>query len=173
MTTTGERRAPGDGLSEADARFLRLTFTVAQRSLASGNHPFAAILVGRDGAVLLEQENAFLPARDMTAHAERVLMSRASQAYAPAFLASCTLYSSAEPCAMCAGAVYWAGVGRLVYGLGERRLRELTGDHPENPTLDLPCRAVFAAGQRDVAVIGPALEDEAERVHRGAWARAR
>jgi tRNA(Arg) A34 adenosine deaminase TadA len=74
---------------------------------------------------------------------------------------------------MCAGAVYWAGVGRLVYGLGERRLRELTGDHPENPTLDLPCRAVFAAGQRDVAVIGPALEDEAERVHRGAWARAR
>jgi tRNA(Arg) A34 adenosine deaminase TadA len=72
---------------------------------------------------------------------------------------------------MCAGAAYWAGVGRLVYGLSEQRLRKLTGDHPENPTLDLPCRKVFAAGQRKVEVIGPRLEEEAEQVHSDVWRR--
>jgi tRNA(Arg) A34 adenosine deaminase TadA len=112
-----------------------------------------------------------MPARDMTAHAERVLMSRASQTYDPTFLGRCTMYSSAEPCAMCAGAAYWAGVGRVVYALSESRLRQLTGDHPENPTLDLPCRDVFAGGQRQVVVRGPMLEAEAERLHRDAWRR--
>jgi tRNA(Arg) A34 adenosine deaminase TadA len=171
MTMAPEGANAADDLIGEDSRFLRLTFAVARRSLASGNHPFAAILVGPDGDVLMEQENGYLPAGDMTAHAERVLMSRASQTYKPVFLKGCTMYSSAEPCAMCAGAAYWAGVGRVVYGLSETRLRRLTGDHPENPTLDLPCREVFAAGQRKVEVLGPALEDEAEQVHHGVWSR--
>jgi tRNA(Arg) A34 adenosine deaminase TadA len=150
---------------------LRRAFAVAQRARANGQHPFGAVLAGPDGAVLLEQENAFLPSRDMTGHAERVLAGRACVVYSPTVLAACTLYSSAEPCAMCAGAIYWAGIGRVVYGLSEARLRGLTGAHPENPTLDLPCRTVFAAGQRAVAVIGPRLEDEAAALHAGAWAR--
>jgi tRNA(Arg) A34 adenosine deaminase TadA len=70
---------------------------------------------------------------------------------------------------MCAGAAYWAGLGGVVYALSEARLRELTGAHPENPTLDLPCREVFARGQRPVRVIGPLLEIEAEAVHEGFW----
>jgi tRNA(Arg) A34 adenosine deaminase TadA len=70
---------------------------------------------------------------------------------------------------MCAGAIYWAGIGRLVYGLSERRLKTITGDHAENPTLDLPCRVVLAAGQRAVEVIGPLLEDEAAAVHEDFW----
>jgi len=171
MKMAGERANAADALLAEDARFLRLTFAVARRSLASGNHPFGAILVDANGAVLMEQENGYLPERDMTAHAERVLMSRASRSYDPSALARCTMYSSAEPCAMCAGAAYWAGIGRIVYALSESRLRRLTGDHPENPTLDLPCREVFAAGQRKVEVLGPALEAEAEQVHRGAWNR--
>lgn len=150
-------------------RYLRHSFDVARRARQAGSHPFAAILVGPDGNVLMEQENAYLPARDMTAHAERVLMTRASTTYDPEFLADCTLYSSAEPCAMCAGAAYWAGIGRVVYALSEYKLKELTGNHAENPTLDLPCRTVFEAGQRPVEVIGPLLEDEAARLHEGAW----
>ena len=153
------------------AVLLRHAFAVARQARAQGQHPFGAILVGPNGGVLLEQENAYLPERDMTGHAERVLATRASRAHAPAFLHGCTVYSSAEPCAMCAGALYWAGIGRLVYGLSEARLRSLTGDHPENPTLDLPCRGVFAAGQRPVEVIGPLLEDEAAAPHDGAWTR--
>jgi tRNA(Arg) A34 adenosine deaminase TadA len=151
------------------ATFLRRSFAVARRARTHGNHPFGAILVGPDGAVLIERENGYLPARDMTAHAERLLATEASRTVAPEALARCTLYSSAEPCAMCAGAIYWAGIGRVVYALSERRLKAMTGDHAENPTLDLPCRTVFAAGQRAVEVIGPLLEDEAAALHEGAW----
>jgi tRNA(Arg) A34 adenosine deaminase TadA len=154
-----------------DEAMLRRSFDVARRALAGGNHPFGAILAGPDGDVLIESENGYLPGRDMTAHAERLLATRASTAYRPDFLASCTLYSSAEPCAMCAGAAYWAGIGRVVYGLSERRLKEITGDHPENPTLDVPCRRVFDGGQRRVEVVGPMLEEEAEALHLQAWSR--
>jgi tRNA(Arg) A34 adenosine deaminase TadA len=149
--------------------FLRRSFAVAQRARGHGNHPFGAILVSAAGEVLIETENGFLPDRDMTGHAERLLATQASKQFGRDVLASATLYSSAEPCAMCAGAIYWAGIGRVVYGLSERRLKELTGDHAENPTLDLPCRAVFAAGQRKVEVIGPMLEAEAVALHAGAW----
>ena len=150
-------------------RFLRRSFDVARAARAAGHHPFGAILVGPDGAVLMEQGNGVAAGRDMTAHAERVLMTRASQAHPLHFLARCTLYTSAEPCAMCAGAAYWAGIGRVVYGLGESDLKRLTGHHRENPTLDLPCRTVLAAGQRDVEVIGPFLVEEATSLHEGFW----
>jgi len=74
---------------------------------------------------------------------------------------------------MCAGAIYWAGIGRVVFGLSEQRLRMITGAHAENPTLDLPCRSVFAAGQHPTEVIGPLLEDEAAALHDGAWSETR
>lgn len=155
--------------AEQDERLLRHSFSVATRARSNGNHPFGAVLAGPDGEVLMEQENAYNPTRDMTGHAERVMMTRASQAYSPAFLAGCTMYTSAEPCAMCAGAAYWAGIGRVVYGLSESQLKEITGNHPENPTLDLPCRTVFDAGQRRVEVIGPMLCEEATALHDGVW----
>jgi tRNA(Arg) A34 adenosine deaminase TadA len=70
---------------------------------------------------------------------------------------------------MCSGAIYWAGIGRVVYGLSESRLKAMIGPHPENLTMDLPCRTVFAAGQRAIAVEGPLLEEEAAVAHRGFW----
>jgi tRNA(Arg) A34 adenosine deaminase TadA len=154
-----------------DETHLRRAFEVARRAQEHGNHPFGAILVGPDGDVLIEQENGYLPGHDMTGHAERLLATAASKKYRPQRLARCTMYTSAEPCAMCAGAVYWAGIGRLVYGLSEKRLKEITGNHAENPTLDLPCRTVFAAGQRQVEVVRPLIEDEAAELHKGFWNR--
>lgn len=155
--------------SANDETFLRHAFAVAQRSMDNGNHPFGAILVGPQGDVLIESENGLLPDNDMTAHAERLLATAASRRYGPSFLAECTMYTSAEPCAMCAGAIYWTGIGRVVYGLSEGRLKQMTGNHPENPTLSLPCRTVFAAGQREVKLMGPLLEDEAAAQHEGVW----
>ena len=70
---------------------------------------------------------------------------------------------------MCAGAIYWANIGRVVYGMTERRLLQLTGSNEQNPTLDLPCREVFARGQRNIEVIGPEVEEEAAAVHAGYW----
>jgi tRNA(Arg) A34 adenosine deaminase TadA len=157
--------------SERDAHFLRRSFDVARRATMHGNHPFGAVLVTENGKVLLEAENGYMPFHDGTAHAERLLATRACTMIDANILRSATLYSSAEPCAMCAGAIYWAGIGRLVYGLSEHRLQKLTGNHPENPTLDLPCREVFASGQRSTEVVGPLLEDEAAAVHAGAWTK--
>lgn len=154
----------------ADEAFLRKAFDVARKAREHGEHPFGCILVGPDGEVLLEQANGYeAEGKDMTAHAERLLATRASKTWRPDFLAGCTMYTSAEPCAMCSGAVYWAGIGRVVYGQSERALKDLTGNHDENPTLDLPCRTVFSAGQRRVEVVGPLLEDEAAELQRDFW----
>ncbi|MBN9698659.1 MAG: nucleoside deaminase, partial [Zoogloea sp.] len=106
-----------------------------------------------------------------TRHAELVAAALAARRLPPEALASATLYSSAEPCAMCAGAIYWCGIGRVVYALSEHRLLGLTGDHPENPTFALPCREVFVRGQRPIEVIGPLMEDEAALAHAGFWQR--
>ena len=157
--------------SELDEHFLRRSFDIARRAMTHGNHPFGALLVDAGGKVLIETENGYMPAHDGTAHAERLLATQASTTLDPDVVKGATLYSSAEPCAMCAGAIYWAGIGRLVYGLSEHRLRTITGNHPENPTLDLPCREVFASGQRATEVLGPLLEDEAEALHAGVWNR--
>jgi tRNA(Arg) A34 adenosine deaminase TadA len=173
------RRQRSDGMSdisqssvaELDELFLRRAFDVARRALTHGNHPFGAILVDRNRNVLIEAENGYMPAHDGTAHAERLLATQACTTQSPDILKHATLYSSAEPCAMCAGAIYWAGIGRLVYGLSEHRLRAVTGNHPENPTLDLPCRDVLRSGQRTTEVIGPLLEDEAEALHAGVWTK--
>jgi tRNA(Arg) A34 adenosine deaminase TadA len=155
--------------SELDEHFLRRAFDVARRAVTHGNHPFGAVLVDQHRNVLIEAENGYMPAHDGTAHAERLIATQACTTLSLDVLRRATLYSSAEPCAMCAGAIYWAGIGRLVYGLSEHRLRMVTGNHPENPTLDLPCREVFKSGQRPTEVAGPMLEDEAEAVHEGAW----
>jgi tRNA(Arg) A34 adenosine deaminase TadA len=155
--------------SKLDEHFLRRSFDVARRAVTHGNHPFGAVLVDQHRNVLIEAENGYMPTHDGTAHAERLLATKACTTLSPDMLRQATLYSSAEPCAMCAGAIYWAGIGRLVYGLSEHRLRAVTGNHPENPTLDLPCREVFVSGQRQTEVVGPMLEDEAEAVHEGAW----
>jgi tRNA(Arg) A34 adenosine deaminase TadA len=148
---------------------LRRTLAIALDARAAGNHPFGAILVGPDGAVLLEAGNAHAAAGDRTAHAERVLMTEASQRWSADVLAACTMYASAEPCAMCAGAAYWAGIGRVVYALSEHDLGRLIGPHPDNLTMNLPCRIVLGAGQRRIEVIGPLLEAEARAVHDGFW----
>jgi tRNA(Arg) A34 adenosine deaminase TadA len=155
--------------SELDEHFLRRSFEVARRSMTHGNHPFGAILVDENRNVLIETENGYMPAHDGTGHAERLLATQSCTTLGADVLRNATLYSSAEPCAMCAGAIYWAGIGRVVYGLSEHRLRAVTGNHPENPTLDLPCREVFKRGQRPTEVIGPLLEDEAEALHEGVW----
>ena len=152
---------------EQVTRHLRRANEVALAAAAKGRHPFGAVLVAADGeTVLLEQGNV-----DGVNHAEAVLARVAAHRFDAATLWGCTLVTTVEPCAMCAGTQYWAHIGRLVYGMSEARLLELTGNHSENPTLDLPCREVFARGQKSMTVIGPvaAVEEEIAAVHRDFW----
>jgi tRNA(Arg) A34 adenosine deaminase TadA len=148
-------------------RHLKRANAVAQAAMDAGHHPFGALLVAPDGqTVLLEQRNV-----DSVNHAEAVLARDAARQFAPDVLWGCTLYTTVEPCAMCAGTQYWAHIGRLVYGLSEQRLLQLTGNHAENPTLDLPCREVFARGQKAMQVWGPVpeVEEEIAALHRRFW----
>ncbi len=148
-------------------RHLRHANAVARRSMTERRHPFGAVLVAPDGeTVLLEQGNV-----DTVRHAESELARDAALRFDAKLLWGCTLVTTVEPCAMCAATQYWAHIGRLVYGLSETHLLELTGRHAENPTLNLPCRSVFAAGQKAMHVTGP-VPDAAEEIaalHRGFW----
>lgn len=155
-------------LGDADIPHLRHSLRVAEQARDAGAHPFGALVVDRHGDVVAICGND-APSGDPTRHAELLAVSTAARALGPEGMVGSTLYTSAEPCAMCAGAAYWCGIDRVVYALSERRLLELTGDHPENPTFSLPCREVFARGQRAIEVVGPALEDEAAAAHEGFW----
>ena len=156
-------------ISEQDVLYLRQAIDLAKQARKNGNHPFGALLVDADGNLLLKAENTVVTGRDCTGHAETNLMRIASQWFDREFLAACTLYTSTEPCAMCAGAIHWAGVGRVVYGLSEAHLYTIIGQHPHNETLKLPCREVFARSDRAITILGPVLENEAAQVHRGFW----
>ncbi|KNZ31869.1 MAG: cytidine deaminase [Methylibium sp. NZG] len=152
-------------------RALRRANAVAQQAVDAGHHPFGAVLLAPDHeTVLLEQGNV-----DSVNHAEAVLARNAAAQHPAEYLWGCTLVTTVEPCCMCAGTQYWAHIGRLVYGMEEKRLLELTGSHPENPTMNLPCREVFRHGQKAIRVWGPVAEAEEEiaALHTSFWRRER
>ncbi|MBZ5739139.1 nucleoside deaminase [Nocardioides mangrovi] len=153
----------------SDLDHLRRAIHVSRDARDHGNHPFGAVLVDRHGTIVLEAENTVTTGHDVTGHAETNLVRLAWQQVPHDELPSCTLVTSCEPCAMCAGAIYWSSIGRVVYGLSETGLYALTGDHADNPTLAHSCRLVFADGSRAIEVSGPHLEDEAAEPHRGFW----
>ncbi|BAU11911.1 cytidine and deoxycytidylate deaminase zinc-binding region domain protein [Leptolyngbya sp. NIES-3755] len=156
-----------DPTPEKIVKHLRRANQIAIRARQFGHHPFGAILVAPDhDTVLFEQGNV-----DSVNHAESVLIRTAYQNLSPEYLWDCTLYTTVEPCAMCAGTLYWGNIGKLVYGVAETRLLELTGNHAENPTLNLPCRSLFSTGQKPIRVWGeiPEVAEEILAVHRDFW----
>jgi tRNA(Arg) A34 adenosine deaminase TadA len=157
-------------VTEQDLNFLRQAIDLARQARDDGRHPFGALIVNERGeTVVAARNNAVRPAGDPTQHAEMVACAEAAKLLSEAELTRCTLYTSTEPCAMCAGAIYWTGLGRVVFALSETGLMRYTGSHEQNPTLDLPCREVFARGQKHIIVDGPFLEDEAGKVHEVFW----
>jgi tRNA(Arg) A34 adenosine deaminase TadA len=146
---------------------LERAHVLARRAMDAGHHPFGALLVAADHeSVLLEQGNV-----DSVNHAEAVLARDAARRFSPAELWPCTLVTTVEPCAMCAGTQYWANIGRTVFGIEEKALLAITGNHLENPTLDLPCRHLFARGQKDIKVYGPVPQasEAIAALHRRYW----
>lgn len=157
------------GLGAADDAHLRRAIDLAAAARAAGNHPFGAVIVDALGRTVIEAENTVVTGRDITGHAELNVVRAASVDHGDAALHGATLYTSTEPCAMCAGAIYWAGIDRVVYALGSDVLAALVKDLREDSTLRLPCREVFARGGRQVEVSGPHLSEQAEAVHDGFW----
>ncbi len=151
-----------------DLEFLRMTFDIARKARNNGNHPFGALLVDETGRILLEAENTVVTSRDITGHAETNLIRAASQIYDQDFLATCTLYASTEPCPMCAGAIYWSNIRKVVFGLSQESLYSMAEEGSEE-VLKFNCRDLFLQRRKKIDVIGPLLEDEARDVHQGFW----
>jgi tRNA(Arg) A34 adenosine deaminase TadA len=151
-----------------DESCIRKAISIASNSRKNGNHPFGALLTDQHGHALLLAENTVVTDRDCTGHAETNLMRKACKEYENDFLKTCIVYSSTEPCPMCVGAIFWANIRRVVFGLSGRRLYELTGDSSEE-VLNYPSKDLFNKGKKKIEVIGPLLEEEALKVHEGFW----
>ena len=158
-------------MKQSHEYYLERCIEVSKHSREAGNTPFGALLVDAEGNILMEQENVEISTHKATGHAETQLIERASMEYSKEFLWNCTLYTTAEPCAMCAGAMYWANIGTVVYAMTEERLLQMTGSHEQNPTFTMTCKEVFAKGQKKIKVEGPfdSLAEKAAEVHFGYW----
>jgi tRNA(Arg) A34 adenosine deaminase TadA len=157
-----------DSAGDAHTPLLTRCVQLAAAARSGGNHPFGALVVDASGTVLAEAGNTVESERDPTGHAELNLVRKVGH-LGPDALRTAVLYTSTEPCAMCAGGIYWAGIGAVVFALSETDLLGFTGGDPRNPTLALPSRQVFAAGSRPVAVSGPHEIAGAREVHEGFW----
>ncbi|KAB7616326.1 nucleoside deaminase [Amylibacter sp. SFDW26] len=153
-----------------DIKHLERSISLADEAVKEGNHPFGAVLVSEAGDVLLEGKNNFSFDRG-PGHAETNLARAAARKFDVETLNKATLYTSVEPCSMCAGTIYWAEIGAVVFGMTEHRLGELTGEDPENQTQDLECRVIFNSGRRPVEVRGPfpELEEKIAAQHQAYW----
>lgn len=148
---------------ERDVTHMRAAIAASREAKAAGDMPYGAALASPDGTLLHVARNRQNSSGDCTAHAEVVLIREASARLGAKALAGATVYASGEPCAMCAGALHWAGVARVVYGVRNETIMRVGGP----PTLAIPSARVFAAGSNVVVVDGPLLEDEAVAVIAG------
>ncbi len=156
-------------LDARDGSYLRQAIAWSATGRARGNRPFGAVIVSDQGEVLAEAWCNTSETGDCTGHAETNAVRLVSPRVDRETLARATLYSSAEPCVMCAGAIFWSNIGRVVYGIDAVRLRVFRGERAEQRDAELSCRDVFAASPHPIECIGPALIEEASEPHRGFW----
>jgi tRNA(Arg) A34 adenosine deaminase TadA len=143
--------------------FVRQAIELARQARLAGNHPFGALLVV-DGEVVLTAQNTVATDRDPTAHAETNLVSKAIRHLSPDQIHRAVLYTSCEPCAMCVGKMYWAGIRSIAYALPAEELAALAGRD-----FLIPCAELFGRAVEQVAITGPLLLHEAREVHLGFW----
>jgi len=143
-----------------DAHYLRATFTAARLARQAGNMPFGAALV-KDGQMLWLAQNNQVTAADCTGHAEVVLVREARKALGDAATVGATVYASGEPCAMCAGAMFWAGITRVVFGATTPDIESALNGAAPGPSLPPRCAEVLAHCHPAVTVEGPCLRGEA------------
>lgn len=105
---------------EIDERFMQMAIKEAEAALAQGEIPIGAVIVSH-GRIIARAHNQTETLHDVTAHAEMLAITAAADALGGKYLPDCTIYVTVEPCVMCAGALGWAQIGRIVYGVGEEK----------------------------------------------------
>lgn len=172
VTVEREEEYKLSDLKDFEVKLLKRVIEICAEAKEKGNYPFGCLIADENGNIIMEQGNAENELHgDCTAHAETKLISRATSIYTKEEMSKFTFYNCGDPCAMCAGAIYWSGIRKMIYIGRESELKKYTGDDDRNPTLNLPSRVVFATGQKDIEVKGPYLELEGEymKLHEGFW----
>lgn len=103
-----------------DEQFMRKALVEAQAAFDEGEIPVGAIVVCR-GRIISRAHNLTETLTDVTAHAEMQAITAAANALGGKYLTDCTLYVTVEPCTMCAGAIGWAQIPRIVYGAPDEK----------------------------------------------------
>ena len=160
-----------DSLNDTDALYLRRAIELSTLAGARGNRPFGAVVVGADGTTLGEARNDNTETGDCTRHAEVNALSIASKSHRRSDFIGATMYASGEPCVMCAGAIFWSGIRRVVFGIDAFSLRSFRALQTGAGDLEMSCRDVFATSPQPFEVLGPALADEATAPHTAFWRR--
>jgi tRNA(Arg) A34 adenosine deaminase TadA len=143
-----------------DEGYVRDAIDLAREAVANGNTPFGSLLVV-DGTIVRRATNTTVTGSDITAHPELKLVRWAARELDAGELADCTMYTSTEPCEMCATAIYYAGLSRVVYSVSGESLATVRG----TATSGIPCREVIERKGGSTAVGGPVLETEGLSVH--------
>lgn len=146
-------------LQSNDINLMRLAIAASRDAAERGNTPFGAVLA-REDQVLLVAGNEERTTSDCTAHAETVLVRNAERQFGRGSLAGTTVYASGEPCAMCAGAMFWAGITRIVYAATKDDIALAMGA----PNLPIECAVTLTGAQPSVSVEGPLLREEAAAI---------
>lgn len=142
-------------VTNTDRTHVRTTHELAEEALENGNPPFGSLLVV-DESVIESSTNTTLTEEDITAHPELKLARYAARELSPEERAACTMYTSTEPCSMCASAIYYAGLGRVVYSVSGSSLPRVREDRG----IDIPCEEVIERGDGTTEVEGPVLEED-------------
>jgi tRNA(Arg) A34 adenosine deaminase TadA len=156
-------------LSQRDESFLRRAISLAHEAVQQGNRPFGSLIVDRLGNIIAEAVSTQRQDRDWTAHAEMKAVRAAGKVLSWDQLAECTIYASGDPCPMCAGAIYWSNIRRVVFGVDEVNMRPLRQGNAQGAGLLMTCREVLARSQHEIEVVGPALVSEALEPHKVFW----
>jgi tRNA(Arg) A34 adenosine deaminase TadA len=130
-------------ITTADESLLRRAIAIAARAITLGDAPYGSLLAGPDGAILAEAHNTVRRDNDISAHPELKLARWAARELNPETAAHTTLYTSCQPCGMCAGGIIRSGLGRVVYALSTERLIELNPESGTWPTISQDGPALF------------------------------
>jgi ribonuclease HI len=157
-----------------DEIILRRAIALSEAAVGLGGRPFGAVVTDGAGRVVAEAKG--LPSvepRDWSAHSEMQALRAASAVMTWEELSRATLYASGEPCPMCAAAMYWCNIRRLVYCVSEPAMRALRAPYERAAGIAMRCEEIFARCDRRIEVTGPLLEEEGLEVHRRFWPNAR
>jgi tRNA(Arg) A34 adenosine deaminase TadA len=149
-----------------DIVYLKKAFTVAETSYKNGNLPFGCILVNTEGIIIEEGENLVITSNNNIAHCEIVLINKLAGKYERDYLGKCTIYATTEPCPMCSAAIFWSGIGKLVYALSKEGYHHVANTSNPDYLFDMSSKELLAHGGRKVEVAGPIMEEEAKIIYK-------